>query len=146
MARGITVDSGAADNVMPRRMIRGKFNKNKVRPSEASIAGVHYVACNNGRIKNEGEVDFQFETTDGTSMSWCFQVAEVNKALAAVSALVDSNHRVVFDKDMATGADISFITDKATGVGTKMRRERNVWVVDAYVEDSDLSLDVARPE
>ena len=146
MARGITVDSGAADNVMPRRMIRGKFNKNKVRPSEASIAGVHYVACNNGRIKNEGEVDFQFETTDGTPMSWCFQVAEVNKALAAVSALVDSNHRVVFDKDMATGADISCITDKATGVGTKMRRERNVWVVDAYVEDSDLSLDFARPE
>jgi hypothetical protein len=127
-------------------MIWGKFNKNKVRPSEASMAVVHYFACNNGRIKNEGEVDFRFETTDGTSMSWCFQVAEVNKALAAVSALVDSNHRVVFDKDMATGADISFITDKATGVGTKMRRERNVWVVDAYVEDDDLSLDFARPE
>ena len=126
MARGITVDSGAADNVMPRRMIRGKFNKNKVRPSEASIAGVHYFACNNGRIKNEGEVDFQLETTDGTSMSWRFQVAEVNKALAAVSALVDSNHQVVFDKDMATGADISFITDKATGVGTKMTRAQRM--------------------
>ena len=79
-------------------------------------------------------------------MSWCFQVAEVNKALAAVSALVDSNHRVLFDKDMASGTDISFITDKATGVGTKMRREGNVWVVDAYVEDGDLSLDFARPE
>ena len=146
MARGITVDSGAADSVMPCRMIRGKFNKNKVRPSEASMAGVHCVACNNCRIKNEGEVDFRFETTDGTSMSWCFQVAEVNKALAAVAALVDSNHRVVFDKDMAAAADISFITDKATGVGTKMRRERNVSAVDAYVEDDDLSLGFARPE
>ena len=62
----------------------------------------------------------------------------MNRVLAAVSALVDDNHRVVFDKDMNTGTDLSFITNKATNESIWMRRENNVWVIDAYVEaDSD---------
>ena len=40
MGRGMTVDSGAADNVMPRRMVRGKFNK-VIRQSPGSRANVH---------------------------------------------------------------------------------------------------------
>ena len=147
LARGVTVDSGAADNVMPRRLLRGKA---KVRPSEASRAGVHYVAANNGRIRNEGEADLAFLTKEGNGHSWTFQIAEVNKVLAAVSALVDANHRVIFDKDEKSGVYISFITDKATGVSTKMRRDRNVWVVDAWideeVEDVDLDPVFARQE
>ena len=100
--------------------------------------GVHYVVANDGRIPNEGEADFEFQTEDGQQMSWVFQIAEVNKTLASVSALVDDNHRVTFDKDMATGVDLSFITNKATGASIKMRRERNVWVVDAYMEEEDM--------
>ena len=130
LSRGITVDSGAADNVMPRRMLRGR---NKIRPSPASQAGVHYVVANNGRIANEGEADFEFQTQDGKPLSWLFQIAEVNKTLAAVSALVDAGNKVVFDKDDETGLDISFITNKETGTSIKMRRERNVWVIDVYV-------------
>ena len=140
LARGITVDSGAADNVMPRRLLRG----GRVRPSKASEAGVHYVAANNGRIPNEGEADLEFKSAEGHPHSWTFQIAEVNKVLAAVSALVDSGCRVVFDRDAKTGSDISFIVDKATGVETKLRRENNVWVVDAWVEDTDE--DFRRPE
>ena len=68
-------------------------------------------------------------------MSWLFQIAEVNKTLAAVSALVDAGHRVTFDKDEETGIDTSFITHKKSDASRKMRRERNVWVIDAYVED-----------
>ena len=119
---------------MPRRFITGK---NKIRPSPASVAGVHYVVANNGRIPNEGEADFKFQTRDGRPMSWLFQIAEVNKTLAAVSALVDSGHRVTFDQDEKTGVDTSFITHKGTGTSIKMRRERNVWVIDAYVADGD---------
>jgi hypothetical protein len=137
LARGITVDSGAADNVMPRRMLRK--GRNKIRPSPASRAGVHYVVANDGRIPNEGEADFEFQTKDGESLSWLFQIAEVNKTLAAVSALVDTGHRVVFDRDEETGLDTSFITHKASGKSIKMRRERNVWVIDAYLEEDELS-------
>ena len=70
----------------------------------------------------------------------------MNKALAAVSALVDSNHRVVFDKDMKTGADISFIIDKKTNISTRMRRECNVWVIDAWIDEEDNGMDFARLE
>jgi hypothetical protein len=145
LSRGVTVDSGAHDNVMPRRLLRGR----RVRPSEASRAGVQYVACNNGKIPNEGEAELTFKSREGHEHTWTFQIAEVNKVLAAVSALVDSRHRVTFDQDEETGEDISTIVNKVTGVVTKMRRERNVWVVDAWVDEeepgNDSSLFV-RPE
>ena len=106
-------------------------------PSEASRAGVHYVACNNGRIPNEGEAELEFMTQEGHDHRWTFQIAEVNKVLAAVSSLVDTGHKVIFDKDEATGVDTSMIVDKKSGTVTKLRRDRNVWVVDALVEEDE---------
>ena len=140
MARGITVDSGAADNVMSRRMLR-KWKK--IRSSLASRAGVHYVAAQGSRIPNEGEVDFPFETKDGQKHNWVFQVAEVNKVLASVSALVDTGHRVTFEKCDITGVDMSFIVNKHSGSSIRMQRERNVWTIDAFMNES---MDFSRPE
>ena len=134
MARGITVDSGAADNVMPRRLLRSGM---KMRPSQASRAGVHCVAANSARIPNEGEADFIFQDKDGKNHSWTFQIAEVNKVLASVSAMVDSGHRVVFDRDDATGTDLSFRINKKTGNSIRMRRDRTVWVIDAFLDDDE---------
>ena len=137
LARGITVDSGAADNVLPRKVLRKWM---KVRGSEASRLGVHYVAANGARIPNEGEVDFTFQDKQGKVHTWVFQVADVNKILASVSSLVDSGHRVVFDRCPDTGVDLSFITHKVTGESVRMRRERNVWTIDAFVnEESDFA-------
>ena len=52
--------------------------------------------------------------------------------------MVDASRRVVFDRDEATGTDLSFITCKATGESIKMRRDRNVWTIDAFLdEDAD---------
>ena len=76
-----------------------------------------------------------FDTEDGKKLDWTFQIADVNKVLASVSYLVDNNHRVVFDQDEDTGEDISFITDKTSGDVIKMRRDRNVWIIDAYIEE-----------
>ena len=52
-----------------------------------------------------------------------------------MSYFVDHNHRVVFDQDADTGEDISFITNKTNGEAIKMRRGRNVWVMDTYIEE-----------
>ena len=134
LRRGITIDSGAANNVMPRRMVR---NKTKIRPSPSSRRGVHYVAANGGRIPNEGEFDFAFKTVEGNNEEMVVQVAEVNKALGAVSYLVDHGYRVVFDKDLKTGKDISFMLHKAKNVTSRFRRERNIWVLDAFVDNSE---------
>ena len=133
MARGMTVDSGAADNVMPRRMVRGKTNK--VRPSPGSRAGVHYVAADNARIKNEGECDFKFSTAEGHDENFTFQIAEVNKAQCAVSYLVDTGHQVIFDQDEETGVDTSRIVNRKSGKTIQMQRERNVWTIDAFIEE-----------
>ena len=67
MARGITVDSGAADPVMPRRMVRGR--NTRIRPSAGSKGGVHYIAADNARIRNEGEAAFNFTTVKGNEES-----------------------------------------------------------------------------
>ena len=135
MGRGMTVDSGAADNVMPRRMVRGKHSK--LRPSPGSRAGVHYLAADNARIRNEGETDFKFQTKEGEEESWTFQIAAVNKVLCAVSYLVDHDMRVIFDRDEATGVDTSHIMHKKTGKTIKMNRERNVWTIEAYIDEGD---------
>ena len=112
----------------------------KIRQNEASKSGVHYVAADGGRIANEGEVDFTFQDRDGKTHTWVFQVANVNKVLASVSSLVDCGYRVVFDKDLETGTDLSFIIHKKTGDTIKMKRERNIWMIDAFVnDDSDFS-------
>jgi hypothetical protein len=135
MARGITVDSGAADPVMPRRMVRGRHNA--IKPSAGSKAGVHYVAADNARIKNEGEAAFNFTTAEGNEESWTFQIAAVNKVLCAVSYLVDHRMRVIFDQDEKTGVDTSHIFNKKTGSTTKMKRERNVWTIEAFIDEED---------
>jgi hypothetical protein len=138
------VDSGAANNVMPRRMVK---NKSKIRASPSSIRGVHYVAANNGRIPNEGEFDFDFFTSEGNQESIIVQIAEANKALGAVSYLVDNGYRVVFDKDMATGKDVSFMMKKVNGVTSRFRRDRNIWVLDAYVQCDENGIEsFHRPE
>ena len=135
LKRGVTVDSGASANVMPRRMI-GK--RSRIRPSEGSRRGAHYIAANSGRIPNEGEFDFKFTTTEGTEQSMVFQVAEVNKALGSISYLVDNGYRVTFDQDEKTGADISMMYHKKTGVTTRFRRQRNIWILDAFVDVEDV--------
>ena len=131
LKKGITMDSGAGNNVMPRRMV---IKKSEIRESEGSRRGVHYVAANDGRIPNEGEYDLNFSTVEGQEQCLTFQIAEVNKALCAVSNLVDNGFRVVFDKNMKTNQDTSHMLHKETGVTTRYRRTRNVWVLDAFID------------
>ena len=94
------------------------------------------MAANNARIANQGECDFKFSIKEGQEESFTFQIAEVNKALCAVSYLVDTRHRVVFDQD-DKGNDISTITDKESGKQIKMIRERNVWSIEAFIDEEE---------
>ena len=40
----------------------------------------------------------------------------------------------MFDKNMKTDQDTSYMVHKETGVITRYRRARNVWVLDAFVD------------
>lgn len=131
LRRGITMDTGASANVMPKRMIR---HPGRIRPSPGSLAGVKYVAANGGIIKNDGEYDFPFTTAEGHDETITMQVAEVNKALGSVAYFVDHRYRVVYDTDENTGQDISMMTHKPSGRVTRFRRERNIWILDAFTQ------------
>ena len=65
------------------------------------------------------------------------QIAEVNKALGSISYMVDKGYKVIFDKCDKTGRDISMMVHKQTGVATRFRRERNIWVLDAFVSSTN---------
>ena len=100
------------------------------------LVGVHYVATNDGRIPNECEYDLKFSTVEGNEQCLTFQIAEVNESLCAISNLVGKGYMVVFDKNMKTNQDTSHMLHKETGVTTRYRRTRNVWVLDAFVDSS----------
>ena len=139
MKNGITMDSGAGDNVMPKRMI----NRRKIRASEGSRRGLKYVAATGDKISNEGEIDFEFVTNEGHQESWVFQVANVNKPLGSVASRVDASCRVVYDKDMKTGKDLSYIIlHKPSGRIAKMKRQGNVWILEAVVNADMISTEL----
>ena len=121
--RGFTVDSGAADHVIPFGWIRFI----EMVASMGSLAGVHYIAANGHRIANMGQQTINFWTRDGVKSSLTFQVAKVNKPLCSVSKLIDDNFRIVFDRSG------SYIMDKATGEVMRIKRERGVFVLEAFV-------------
>ena len=126
LRRGVAIDSGAADSVMP----KGWLCMFPARESPGSRAGLKYVAANYQKIANEGEQDVKFMSREGVRAQMTFQVGKVNKPLAAVSSLLDDGFRVVFDSDG------SYILHKATNELMKVSRERGVFVLDAYFEQN----------
>ena len=142
MKRGITMDTGAHDNVIPRRMI----GRRPARDSPGSLRGLKYVGAGGEKIWNEGEVDFPFESTEGHVQSMLFQIAEVNKPLGSVAHFVDREYRVVFDQNSVTGEDLSYMVHKPTKRTYRFRRCRNIWILDAIVDLADLLGDFSRPE
>ena len=68
----------------------------------------------------------------------------VNKALCAVSYLVDHGYRVIFDRDDKTGVDTSHILNKSTGRSIRMNREKNVWTIGAFIDELDPKSGFAR--
>ena len=124
--RAFTVDSGAADNVMPIMWIIGMI----ITKSIGSMAGLMYVAANGSNSPNVCQTKIVFMSGGGVWAKWMFQIAAINEPLVSVSKFVETGHRVVFDDEDAGG---SFIENKQTKAIIKMRKERGVFIVDAYI-------------
>ena len=127
LPRGITVDSGAADSVFPASWLRRVL----LCASPGSIAKQFYVAASGTRLGNLGQFLLRFTTRDGFEGALMFQVASVNKPLASVSHLTDIGYCVVFNKH--EGRDVSYLLHKETNTFWKLRRERGVFVLDAFL-------------
>ena len=121
--RGLTADSGAADHVMPTSWLTWIV----LTTSLGALRGLHDVSASGGRLANLGERKVNFLTGHGTRASIVFQVAGINKPLLSVSKLISDGWRVVFDEEE------SFMVHKAIQKYIKIKRERGVFVIDAYV-------------
>jgi len=88
----ITIDSGAAESVMPMEILK----EIQLKESKGSKAGVQYIAANGGRMPNLGEKQVHFKTSDGAESNVVFQVTHARKPLASVSKMVKKGNRVIF--------------------------------------------------
>ena len=46
-----------------------------------------------------------------------------------------TGHQAIFDQDEETGVDTSRIVNRKSGKTIQMQRERNVWTIDAFIEE-----------
>ena len=80
----ITIDSGAAENVLPREYLPGI----PLQPSPGSQRGACFIAANGTRMENLGQKRDEFEAANGVKSNILFQVTDSRKPLASVSKIV----------------------------------------------------------
>ena len=128
LPRGNTVDSGAADSVFPASWLRRAL----LCASPGPLAKQFSVAASGTRLGNLGQFLLKFTTRDGFEGSLMFQVASVNKPLASVSHLADIGYCVEFNRH--EGRDGSYLLHIEPNTFWKLRRERGVFVLDAFLK------------
>ena len=124
----VTIDSGAAESVMP----RGMLDKEPLVEGEAKRLGVRYVAVNGAKMDKYGEkrVRFRKEGLEGIN-NMLFQVTDVGKPLASVTRILDKGNTVVFSR--AVGG--SYIVNNASGRKIPLVEEKGTFVMEVeYLE------------
>ena len=134
---GIAIDSGAADNVMSKKHLRGYT----IKPSPGSRAGRRWGSASGHAIPNEGEVVYSFMVESGDVKRGKTQVGEVRRPLAAVSQLTKDKRNIVFfceDEDWIiprsdpVTQEIIRLVQKAKGK-TKMHSHKGTYRMRAWL-------------
>lgn len=117
----ITIDSGAAESVLPAGLLPGEA----LREGNAKKAGVTYMAACGTAMQNHGEKRVRFKTVeaDGTRSSMAaiqFQVTDANKPLASVSRILDQGNSMLLTRDGTGSCSIN----GATGERIPIREEK----------------------
>ena len=99
----ITIDSGAAENVLLRDYLTGI----PLQPCPGSQRGACFIAANGTRMENLGQKRVDFEAANGVKSKILFQVTDSRKPLASVSKIVDKGDRVVFAPDCSYIENVS---------------------------------------
>lgn len=103
-----TVDSGACDWVANRNVAKAI----QITPTEAPKAGVWYRSACGTKIFNEGEKIVRGYSTNGSFIDVTWQIAEVTNPLGSVVRMMETESRVVFERntDRGTWGYIEYIT------------------------------------
>ena len=125
----ITVDSGAGVSVWPAAW----GCPGTTLPGRSKI---RLEAANGTPIETYGEklVKFEMEGVKGKA-GMRFLMTDVQKPLAAVSAIVEAGNEVVF----RNGTHDSFIRNPRTGEKVQLKRERGTYTMEVVVDDPDFS-------
>ena len=127
----VTIDSGAAESVMPRGMLEGE----PLVEGESKRLGVKYVAANEAKMDNCGQkrIRFKKEGLSGVS-DMLFQVTDVGKPLASVTRILDKGNTVVFSRN--TGG--SYIMNNHSGKKIQLTEEKGTFFMDVEYLEPDL--------
>ena len=126
----ITIDSGAAESVMPKSMLP----KEPLREGEAKKSGVRYVAANGAKMDNLGEKRVKFRSPGDKKVNGItFQVTDVAKPLASVSRILDKGNRVVFSRF----AEGSYIENPGTGEWWPLKEEKGTFVLEVELMEPE---------
>ena len=130
--RKVTIDSGAADSVMPRGMLEGE----PLVDGEAKRLGVKYVAANGAKMDNYGQkrIRFKKEGLGGIS-DMLFQVTDVGKPLASVTRILDKGNSVVFSRKPGG----SYIVNNKSGQKIQLTEEKGTFVMDVEYLEPDVN-------
>ena len=130
----VTIDSGAAESVMP----RGMLQREPLVEGDAKKAGVRYVAANGSKMDNYGEkrVRFKREGFNGVN-SLLFQVTDVGKPRASVSRILDKGNAVIFSR----GLGGSYVINDKTGQRIPLVEEKGTFVMEVEYLEPDVEME-----
>ena len=129
----ITIDSGAAESVMPRDVVPNE----ELIEGEAKKKGVKYVAANGGKMENLGEKKGRFRRDGAKGVnSIKFQVTDVGKPLASVSRILDKGNSVVFSRNSGG----SYIINEKTREKIPIREDKGTFVIDVEFLEPEQSV------
>ena len=119
------VDSGAVHSVTPPSLFPGRTT-----PSPWSRTGRGYRAANGTGIKNLGQVQVPFRTTEGHKCQIPFQVAEVEQPLLSVAHLTAAGNRVEL------GHTEGRVVNLTTGRSIALERRGGVYIMKMFIADA----------
>ena len=119
----LTVDSGAAETVIPHMLVQS----HPIHETQASRSGLNYASATGDPIPNLGEQKLPLLTQEGSLRAMTFQAAPVDRALGSVKRMCSSGHQVVFDDEG------SYVLNKLTGEVNWMREENGTYIMDLWV-------------
>lgn len=129
----ITMDSGAAESVMP----SGRLPYIATLQTERSLAAQQqggYSSATGETIPNRGEQQITMMTADGNWKGMRFQKTDVRKPLGSISRICEAGHRVNFEKNN------NYIEDRVTGDRVFLREENGLYILDAWIPKAEASM------
>ena len=130
----VTFDTGAGESVAKRE----DFPESEVQKTVMSEHGGFYVAANNQKIYNEGEMVVKGQDKNYQDRGIVFQAAKVTKPLFAGAQAAQMGFRTILEED-DEGNNLSHMVHKATGQVTPIDMVDGVYCFDLWVRQGEVS-------